>query len=687
MKKWFLFTFLFIFSTIVIGNSQVNNDFCNFAFDLGTIDDYCSGTTEFNNTEATFSGETLPFCWFGGSENDMWFTFTPQAPGIYIQMTGFGLDNPSIVVYEGDCNNLIELACESKEDNQIAELTLTDLIIGQEYILRVDARNQNVGAYQLCLRSYVPVPSPESDCVDAVVLCNKESFLIENLDQVGDDPDELEGPCVGPGQDGEKASVWYTWTCDQPGSLTFTLTPNNPNNDEEDLDFVVYELPGGLSDCDNKIAIRCMLSGESGNLPPAQNEPCYGETGLAVGETDVSEEAGCNDGSNNFLAPLDMEAGKSYALIVNNFSQSGYGFGIDFGGTGTFLGPQADFDIEYTDTLECDKLVEFINQSFSNTDNIVDYHWSFGQGAEPLIADGPGPHNVFYESYGQKVAGLTIETERGCTVTKILEFFVEECCDVNDLVIDAEITDILCADDNDGSILINADQGNPFYLYSLDDENYKKNPLFSDLGVGMYTVYVTDIKGCKDSLDVDIQNESVLDVDAGPDITVNLGYSADVFADVISSNGVDSIFWSPTEIFETCLNCLDPTILAPGTTTYTITVTDIFGCISIDQMTIFVNVERPIYVPNIFSPNNDGNNEYFNVFGNLAVDEVEKLLVYDRWGNLVYEGSPQHSEADEGWNGDFNGEPVNSGVFAWMAQVRFIDDAVITYSGTVTVVR
>src|SRR5699024_12211064 len=58
---------------------------------------------------------------------------------------------------------------------------------------------------------------------------------------------------------------------------------------------------------------------------------CTGATGLREGETHTSEERGCQPGNTNFLAPLEMEKGKAYALMVNNYSQSGHGFRLTWG--------------------------------------------------------------------------------------------------------------------------------------------------------------------------------------------------------------------------------------------------------------------------------------------------------------------------------------------------------------------
>jgi len=355
-------------------SAQIPNDECQFGTYLGFIEDYCSGPTAFTNVGATQSPQPVPpMCIFGDAMGDVWFSFVPTAPAVYISVNG-SLNNPALAVYEGNCSTgITDIGCNSSATGVFTEVSANNLVIGQLYYIRVAARDDNRGTFELCIRAFLPIPSPESDCPDAVVLCDKSPFQVENLDQTGDIQNEMTGSCVIVGtingqpvdQSEEQGSVWYVWTCDQPGTLEFTLTPNNPNNDEEDLDFVVYELPGGLNDCENRISRRCMLSGESQGMV---SSPCYGATGLSAAETDTEEFAGCQDGSNNFIAPLDMQSGVSYGLIVNNFSQSGFGFSIEFGGTGTFLGPEADFVLEAVSEFDCDKTIIFNDNSESLTE-------------------------------------------------------------------------------------------------------------------------------------------------------------------------------------------------------------------------------------------------------------------------------------------------------------------------------
>ena len=685
MKYTLLFIFFFIATTM---RAQVPNDECLFATFLGNVDNYCSGTAEFDNTDATASSEPIPFCWFGGSQNDLWYTFTPTAPSVYIQMSGATLNTPSIAVYDGNCGALNEVGCASKNNDDIVELNIEDLIIGQVYYLRVDAEEGRTGTFQLCLRSYFPIPKPEADCVDAVILCDKSPFQVENLQTTGNVQNELTGSCVGLGQDAESGSVWYKWTCKDPGTLTFTLTPNNPNTSEEDLDFVVYEFPGGLDDCDNRESVRCMLSGRTGGFSEAQNAPCVGPTGLREGETDFQEFAGCNDNSNNFVAPLDMEAGKSYGLIVNNFSNSGFGFSIEFGGTGTFLGPDADFFTEAVDAFECDKTINFINNSSSETDPIVSYQWNFGSGSQPSTATGEGPHSTIYNSFGDKVAALTVESSRGCLVTKVVDLYVEACCqDTSTLSVSAEVQDVQCPGDENGTILGDGTSGSPAYQYSLDGSPFQPNPFYNELAVGNYDLTIIDIKGCRDSILLEIIEPTQTTVDAGQDFLIEWCEIVSVDAEVSSDYSIIDISWVPADSSLNCADCLNPEIMTLDNQTYIITVTDENGCTASDEMSITVNKVRDVFWPNIISANEDNNNDYFNLFGIVGVKNIEYIKIFDRWGNMVYNDAPEINNYQDGWDGRFGNTFVEQGVYVFIAEVRFKDDEVFLYKGDVTVLR
>jgi len=615
---------------------------------------------------------------------------TISISGLTSPVAGGTISRPEIALYSGNCQaglTAVECSSDNMGDNY-AEMFVFGLIPGGVYYIRAAARESNIGTFQLCLNSFNEVPEPSGDCVTGVLLCDKSSFSVDFLIGGGNDVNELEGASclVDCGGSEETASTWYKWTCKDPGTLGFILTPNNPN---DDLDFIVYELPDGLNNCSSKRELACMASGENVNSPFSEWAACTGATGLSLTDTDQSEECGCQPGDNNFVQAINMVAGRSYALVVNNFSASSNGFNIVWTGSGTFLGPEPDFLLNPPLGVECDEPLTISDNSIIGTAPIANYFWSFGEGAMPPTESTQGPHTVVYNSFGTKYVSLTVESAAGCLVTKILEIEVEECCRlVPDLFIQLErAEDPICADTETGLIEVSATGGDPFYNYNIDGSIFTPSPIFNGLPEGDYELVAQDIKGCRDSIDVSLFDPPTLSVDAGEDITVTLGCDTELNAVGSPAGIITSYLWSPAASL-TCEDCTDPTATAPGTSTYTVTVSNAAGCTASDEVTVFVNEERPIYIPNAISANADGINDNFILYGGKASKEIEVLRVYDRWGALMFEGrNLDLGDEKRGWDGTFNGEDVNPGVYAFYAQVVFIDNVVLLYEGSITVMK
>jgi gliding motility-associated-like protein len=682
-----LFVGLFLAPTLLFSQ----NDECNTAYYINDVENFCSEIGDFSNEGATPSFEDRPFCW-PDLNHDVWFAFAPTKPGVFIQLTGqtpqgFGtLSQPSIAVYDKPCSEIgidDHIACGSDLFNEgVIEINLTNLIIGQVYYIRIDGRGGNVGTFRLCIDVFNPIKVPESDCDKAVVLCDKSPFIVENLSSVGEFPNEVGGTCIRE----ESASVWYKWTCQDPGSLTFTLRPTSQG---DDLDFALFRLPGGLDDCDNKELIRCMASGETIGESQSYNAPCTGATGLSFDSIDETENPGCDDGSDNFVSAINMQAGESFVLVVNNFSQSGSGFEITFGGTGTFLGPEPDIIAEAVDAFECDKTIVFTDNSSSETDPIVSYLWNFGAGADRSSASTQGPHDIIYESFGPKTVALTVESSRGCLVTKILDIDIEACCqDTSTLTVEADKIDLICYGIPEGVIIAEGFSGAPQYGFSLDAINYQPSPYFYDLPAGDFTVYIQDIKGCENEVDITLNEPPPIFAYAGPDTLVTLGYSLFLNGDYIS-NGPVSFQWNSVDDGIISDNMRQSVEVKPfDNTYYEFNIIDEFGCTDKDSVYVRVNIDRPVYAPNVFTANNDGINDYFSVFAGPAAEFIEELSVFDRWGELIYkEENLPLNERNVGWDGTFRGVSVNPGVYVWMAKIRFIDGESFYYSGDLTLLR
>lgn len=692
--------FVFFFLVSVKGLiAQPVNDECLTAFHIPNSDSWCSEPKAYTNVNATpFSGSIPANNCFLQLENEVWFTFIPTSPAVYIKVSGnvnnLGtLQNPAIGIFEGSCNNLQRVGCNivSSTTNQV-ELSVESLVIGAVYYLLVEGQNDNFGSFQICIEGFIPPPIPQSDCNKAVILCDKSPFVVDTILGIGIQDPDVNTTCVQQ----ELSSVWYTWTAATSGTLTFTLTPNGYQQgfESDDIDFVVYELPGGLEDCNNKVMLRCMAAGANVNEPFQNWKRCNGPTGLASGSTDVVEPPGCRDPSqDNFVAPLDMIAGRSYALLVNNFSQSGLGFSIEWGGTGTFLGPEPSFDVTAVQAFECDKTIIFDNQSTAPTDSIVRYEWGFGAGATPLFDTTSGPISVVYKSFGQKRAILTVTSSKGCVVTKVIDFFIEPCCaDTSTLDVAAATVDQICPGTATGVIQGIGISGSPNYQFSLDCENYQPSTVFPALLPGSYTLCIQDQKGCQNQVEVTILPASGFGVEAGDTLFVQLGNTTQIHATAfptpssVTWNHLNNLTFNGTDIN----SLLSPIALPTTTAWYTVTIINDAGCVDTDSVLIVVDAYKPIFIPNVITPNNDGTNDKATVYGNVAATGVEVFEIYDRWGGLMWDNGGVDILNDEslGWDGTArNDQPVSPGVYAYRAVVNFLDDIPVTYTGTITVLE
>ncbi len=123
-----------------------------------------------------------------------------------------------------------------------------------------------------------------------------------------------------------------------------------------------------------------------------------------------------------------------------------------------------------------------------------------------------------------------------------------------------------------------------------------------------------------------------------------------------------------------------------------------FGCDSLVLLTISLlpadscELEEAsrleVYVPNVFSPNGDGVNDFFQFYVNEYAERIQSLQVYNRWGERVYEAydlSPNDPVA--GWDGTFRGRQLDAGLFIFWGEVMDIDGRVVMVMGDVSLVR
>lgn len=118
---------------------------------------------------------------------------------------------------------------------------------------------------------------------------------------------------------------------------------------------------------------------------------------------------------------------------------------------------------------------------------------------------------------------------------------------------------------------------------------------------------------------------------------------------------------------------------------YRRTINSSYGCDSTVQLLLD---HYAIYIPNIFSPNEDGVNDFFTITGGTDLRVVKDLTVFDRWGNQVYHQAASSARSlDKGWNGQAGGKQVSTGVYLYTANILMSDNNERAISGMVTLIR
>jgi gliding motility-associated-like protein len=115
---------------------------------------------------------------------------------------------------------------------------------------------------------------------------------------------------------------------------------------------------------------------------------------------------------------------------------------------------------------------------------------------------------------------------------------------------------------------------------------------------------------------------------------------------------------------------------------FIVKVTTPAGCMASDTI-VFEVIKPTIQIPNAFTPNGDGQNDFFNVLFSGDIDEIIEFRVFNRWGRVVY----NNQNPNIGWDGNLNGTPQPSEVYVYQVRVKLLDGEEVSLKGDVTLIR
>ena len=203
--------------------------------------------------------------------------------------------------------------------------------------------------------------------------------------------------------------------------------------------------------------------------------------------------------------------------------------------------------------------------------------------------------------------------------------------------------------------------GDPAILVAVD-AIFCESGVFEFNGVvyeepGSYMDTVLAANGCDSIL------YSIIVVEIAPQVEIQGPSSiapGDTITLQIEPTTYDSIVWSGGGMGPACDNADTCDDVPSETLVYIATVVDENGCTAIDTHLVNVIVQcfpDKAQIPNVFTPNSDGKNDTFSIVSKNS-EVVLKMRVWDRWGNLVYEGTGP-------WDGTYKGKPAGSDVYIY----------------------
>lgn len=227
------------------------------------------------------------------------------------------------------------------------------------------------------------------------------------------------------------------------------------------------------------------------------------------------------------------------------------------------------------------------------------------------------------------------------------------------------------------------------YAYSINGGAFQSLNYFESISSGSYLVTIKDINGCLFSSALDVPVPPVLTASLPQLITIEYGAGQQLFPELnIPETSVDKIQWKPITGLS-CSDCLNPIASPLNEIYYTLTVTDVTGCTASAKVQLLVLKDFKLYVPNAFSPDANGINDKWQIYGDInKVVKIKSLRIFDRWGEALFEAfNFPVNDPEFGWNGKYHGKYLDPAVFVYYFEAEFIDGSTKLYKGDINLMR
>lgn len=203
-----------------------------------------------------------------------------------------------------------------------------------------------------------------------------------------------------------------------------------------------------------------------------------------------------------------------------------------------------------------------------------------------------------------------------------------------------------------------------------------------------FTVVGTDSQGCFSDTASFYVNVFPIPAIQLTDSVINLTGGNSYQVNATGSPDVTKWLWKPA-INISCTNCPNPVISPKQSTFYTVNASNVAGCYTekIIRANVLCNGEDNLFIPNTFSPNNDGTNDYFYPRGK-GLMTIKSIRIFNRLGTQVFERSnfPANQQS-YGWDGKYAGKALQPDVYVYIVEITCENGQKISSKGNVTLLR
>ncbi|MFN8316498.1 MAG: gliding motility-associated C-terminal domain-containing protein [Chitinophagales bacterium] len=289
--------------------------------------------------------------------------------------------------------------------------------------------------------------------------------------------------------------------------------------------------------------------------------------------------------------------------------------------------------------------------------------------------------NGFFNGLLAGTYNIRVTDSKGCPTTSSVTITEPSAIAV------AAVTDtVKCFGESNGAISASASGGASGYSFAFSNGVTNTTGAISGLPAANYTVTVTDVNGCSTATTISVTQPDAVEITLSPvdSLVLNLGEGQVITA---SSNYSDAVFnWSPATGLG-CTDCNSNEIQVYNSTAYIITASSApHGkvCSTAVRLPVTVIPNYKLYIPNAFTPNADGINDLYEIFGNKEALKFLDIEIFNRWGEKVYESKDIFFK----WDGRYKGDYLEPGVYVYTLNLTFLDNhSESNQRGSITILR